>query len=191
MKRIDVVRAARISSMIFLRRSSNSPRYLVPATSEPMSSATRRLSSSVSGTSPVTIRCARPSTMAVLPTPGSPIRAGLFLVRRREDLDDALDLLLAADDRVELAGPRGVGQVDAELVEGRGLAGALGLLRRARRRALREDADDLVAGLSRVTPRLPARRRPRPRPRGRGRAAGARCRCSCGRGGGPRRWPVR
>src|SRR5262249_5337506 len=35
-----------------------------------------------SGTSPLTIRCARPSTMAVLPTPGSPIRTGLFLVRR-------------------------------------------------------------------------------------------------------------
>ncbi|KAG1323438.1 hypothetical protein G6F63_012995 [Rhizopus arrhizus] len=28
------------------------------------------------------MRCARPSTMAVLPTPGSPIRTGLFLVRR-------------------------------------------------------------------------------------------------------------
>jgi hypothetical protein len=34
------------------------------------------------GTSPLTMRCARPSTMAVLPTPGSPISTGLFLVRR-------------------------------------------------------------------------------------------------------------
>ena len=34
------------------------------------------------GTSPLTIRCARPSTMAVLPTPGSPSSSGLFLVRR-------------------------------------------------------------------------------------------------------------
>ena len=50
-----------------------------------------------------------------------------------EDLDDPLDLLLAPDDRVELAGAGGVGQVDAELVDGRGLAGALGLRRRARR----------------------------------------------------------
>src|SRR4029453_3709141 len=32
-------------------------------------------------TSPLTIACARPSTTAVLPTPGSPIRTGLFLVR--------------------------------------------------------------------------------------------------------------
>ena len=72
----------RSSSMIFLRRSSNSPRYFVPATSEPMSSVSTRLFSSVSGTSPVTIRWARPSAIAVLPTPGSPIRAGLFFVRR-------------------------------------------------------------------------------------------------------------
>ncbi|SKU61721.1 Uncharacterised protein [Mycobacteroides abscessus subsp. abscessus] len=37
---------------------------------------------SVSGTSPCTIAWARPSTTAVLPTPGSPISTGLFLVRR-------------------------------------------------------------------------------------------------------------
>ena len=36
----------------------------------------------LSGTSPLTMRSARPSTMAVLPTPGSPISTGLFLVRR-------------------------------------------------------------------------------------------------------------
>ena len=35
-----------------------------------------------SGTSPLMMRCARPSTMAVLPTPGSPMSTGLFLVRR-------------------------------------------------------------------------------------------------------------
>ena len=47
-----------------------------------MSSDNTRLPLSVSGTSPLTIRCARPSTIAVLPTPGSPISTGLFLVRR-------------------------------------------------------------------------------------------------------------
>ncbi len=35
-----------------------------------------------SGTSLATMRCARPSTTAVLPTPGSPMSTGLFLVRR-------------------------------------------------------------------------------------------------------------
>ena len=45
-----------ISSTIFFRRSSNSPRYLVPATRAPMSSVRTRLFSRVSGTSPLTIR---------------------------------------------------------------------------------------------------------------------------------------
>ena len=48
----------------------------------PMSSAHTRLPFSPSGTSPATIRCASPSTIAVLPVPGSPIRTGLFFVRR-------------------------------------------------------------------------------------------------------------
>ena len=65
-----------------LSRSSNSPRYFAPAISAPMSSASSFLSSRLSGTSPLTMRSARPSTIAVLPTPGSPISTGLFLVRR-------------------------------------------------------------------------------------------------------------
>ncbi len=68
--------------MIFFKRSSNSPRYFVPATSEPISNAIRRLFLSESGTSLVTIRCAKPSAIAVFPTPGSPIKTGLFFVRR-------------------------------------------------------------------------------------------------------------
>ena len=71
-----------ISLSTALSRSSNSPRYFAPATIEPRSSATTRLPRSDSGTSPATIRWARPSTIAVLPTPGSPISTGLFLVRR-------------------------------------------------------------------------------------------------------------
>jgi hypothetical protein len=66
----------------FLSRSSNSPRYLAPASRLAMSSDSTRLFLSVSGTSPAMMRWARPSTMAVLPTPGSPISTGLFLVRR-------------------------------------------------------------------------------------------------------------
>src|ERR1039458_4511103 len=65
-----------------LRRSSNSPRNFAPAISAPMSSDTTFLFFSPSGTSPRTMRSARPSTMAVFPTPGSPISTGLFLVRR-------------------------------------------------------------------------------------------------------------
>ncbi len=41
-----------------------------------------RFSARNGGTSLSEMRCARPSTMAVLPTPGSPISTGLFFVRR-------------------------------------------------------------------------------------------------------------
>ena len=71
-----------ISERTVLRRSSNSPRYFAPATIAPRSSETSFLFFSDSGTSPFTMRWARPSTTAVLPTPGSPISTGLFLVRR-------------------------------------------------------------------------------------------------------------
>ena len=74
--------ASTISFRTALRRSSNSPRYLAPAIIDPMSRLITRLPCSPSGTSPSTIRWARPSTMAVLPTPGSPMSTGLFLVRR-------------------------------------------------------------------------------------------------------------
>ena len=47
-----------------------------------MSKDKTRLPFKLSGTSPLTIRWAKPSTMAVLPTPGSPINTGLFFVRR-------------------------------------------------------------------------------------------------------------
>ena len=64
-----------------------------------------------------------------------------------EDLDDAPDLLVAADDRIELAGPRLGGQVAAVLLE-RGVR-ALGVLRRdalAAADALERLQDGLLAG---------------------------------------------
>ena len=70
------------SSSTAFRRSSNSPRYLAPATRAPISSANNFLFFNPSGTSPRTIRWARPSTTAVLPTPGSPMSTGLFFVLR-------------------------------------------------------------------------------------------------------------
>src|SRR6266850_2302706 len=60
----------RISFITAFSRSSNWPRYLVPATSAPRSSCSRRLFTRTSGTSWLMIFWARPSTMAVLPTPG-------------------------------------------------------------------------------------------------------------------------
>ena len=74
--------AWRISSIIFLRRSSNSPLYFVPATKRPISSWIIFLFSKISGTSQSIIFIAKPWAIAVLPTPGSPIKIGLFFVRR-------------------------------------------------------------------------------------------------------------
>ena len=63
-------------------RSSNCPRSFVPATTAVISSATTRLSNSILETFFSTIRIAKPSTIADLPTPGSPISIGLFFLRR-------------------------------------------------------------------------------------------------------------
>src|SRR5438105_1309379 len=82
MNRITVPCASATSLSTLLRRSSNSPLYAAPAITAPMSSAITRRSRSDSGTSVDTMRCASPSTIAVLPTPGSPISTGLFFVRR-------------------------------------------------------------------------------------------------------------
>ena len=71
-----------ISSRTALSRSSNSPRYFAPATIAARSRLSTRRPLSESGTSPATMRWASPSTTAVLPTPGSPMSTGLFLVRR-------------------------------------------------------------------------------------------------------------
>ncbi len=71
-----------ISSTTALRRSSNSPRKREPAIIAPRSSWTTRLPERISGTSLLAIFCARPSAIAVLPTPASPMRTGLFFVRR-------------------------------------------------------------------------------------------------------------
>jgi len=68
------------SSRTAFRRSSNSPLYLAPATRDPMSREKIVLSFNCSGTSPRTILWASPSTTAVLPTPGSPMSTGLFLL---------------------------------------------------------------------------------------------------------------
>ncbi len=52
---------------------------------------------------PLMIFRARPSAMAVLPTPGSPTKSGLFFLPAAQDLDGAVDFLLAADQRIDLA----------------------------------------------------------------------------------------
>ena len=68
--------------MTSLSFSSNSPRYLLPANNEPISKLQTSCPFKNSGTSFRAMRCASPSTMAVLPTPGSPTINTLALKRR-------------------------------------------------------------------------------------------------------------
>ncbi len=69
-----------ISFKMALSLSSNSPLYFVPAINPPISNTAITLFLRLSGISPLIILCASPSAIAVLPTPGSPINTGLFLV---------------------------------------------------------------------------------------------------------------
>ncbi len=79
MKRMIDLGEDLISSKTPLRRRSNSPLTEAPASRRPMSRLSRVVSFSVCGTSPSLMRRASPSMTAVLPTPGSPTRMGLFL----------------------------------------------------------------------------------------------------------------
>ena len=136
--------------MIFLSRSSNSPRYLVPATSEPMSSVRTRLSMQrlrhVAGDD--ALRQALGDGR--LADARLADQGRVVLGPAAEDLDDPLDLLLAADDRVDLAGarPRRSGRCPA----GRwsGSCWRAWSPRPGRARRLGQDVDDLVADLVQV-----------------------------------------
>ena len=66
----------------FCTFSSKAPRYCVPASRPEISIEMISLFLIAAGTSPLTIACAKPSTTAVLPTPASPTKTGLFFVRR-------------------------------------------------------------------------------------------------------------
>ena len=78
-----VERSRYSSSNRFLNRSSKSPRYFVPATMDAMSNANNRLPRSAGVICPLAMRWASASARALLPTPGSPSRQGLFFWRRQ------------------------------------------------------------------------------------------------------------
>ena len=68
--------------MTCFSRFSNSPFTPAPAWSRPRSSVRTTTFLRTGGTSPCATRTANPSTTAVLPTPASPVRIGLFWRRR-------------------------------------------------------------------------------------------------------------
>ena len=82
MNRMIGVGLACTSSITDRRRCSNSPFMLAPACNSPRSSMNSLFPCNFGGTSPEAKRWAKPSTTAVLPTPASPVRIGLFWRRR-------------------------------------------------------------------------------------------------------------
>ena len=92
-----------------------------------MSSDSTRLFLSDSGTSPLTMRCARPFDDGRLADAGLADQHGIVLGAPLQDLDGAADLVVAADDRIELAVARARREVDRVL--GERLALAFGFLR--------------------------------------------------------------
>ena len=141
----------RSSSMIFLSRSSNSPRYLVPGHERPdverQDPLVQQDVRHVAGDDPM----GEALGDGRLADAGLADEGRVVLRLATEDLDDPLDLLLSADDGIQLSCTGGVGEIDAELVHGRGLARALRLLGgRPGGGALRQDPDDLVADLVEV-----------------------------------------
>ncbi len=109
--------ASVISLRTALSRSSNSPRYLAPATIEPRSSAMTRLF------------LRRLGHVALDDAGGEPLDDGgladarladehrVVLRAARQHLDDPADLLVAPDDRVELALAGDLGEVAAVALE--------------------------------------------------------------------------
>ena len=74
--------ASEISFSTAFSRSSNSPRYFGAGDQRADVERDHAAVAQRLGHVAETMRWARPSTIAVLPTPGSPIRTGLFFVRR-------------------------------------------------------------------------------------------------------------
>ena len=94
-----------ISLSTAFRRSSNSPRYLAPATMEPRSRASEPLVLEALGHVAVDDAAGQALDDGGLADAGLADQHRVVLGAAREHLDDPADLLVAADDRVELALP--------------------------------------------------------------------------------------
>ena len=158
------------------RRTSAAPRTRrgtsCPATMPARSSTSSRLPASVSGTSSFTIALGDALGDRRLADARVADQHRVVLGPPGEDLDRLLDLVGAADHRVELALARGLGEVAAVLVQRLGLArGPAALLGWRRRPRMTASAAWCARGRS-----VPGAARPPTRRRGPARAARARAR---------------
>ena len=103
------------------RRCSKSPRYLVPASSAPMSSEYTLDSARISGTSFCDDAPGQAFGDGGLAHAGLADQQRVVLAAAAQDLDHALDLVLAADQRIDLAVLGGLVQVLRELLQRRSL----------------------------------------------------------------------
>jgi len=85
----------------------------VAGVSAPTSRLSGRASRSGSGTSPLAMAGARPSTTAGLADPGLAGQQWVVLAPAQQDVHHGADFVLAANDRVDLAGPGAPRQVGA------------------------------------------------------------------------------
>ena len=126
MNRMTCPCASAISLRTAFRRSSNSPRYFAPATSAPMSSATMRLVLQPFRHVAADDAAGEAFDDGGLADAGLADEHRVVLRAARQHLDDAADFLVAADDRIELALARQLGEVAAVALER--LVGAFGVL---------------------------------------------------------------
>ena len=111
MKRMIVPWASSISLRTAFSRSSNSPRYLAPAIIAPRSSETTRLFFRPSGHVAHVDAPREALDDRRLADAGLADQDRVVLRAPGEDLDDAADLLVAADDRIDLAPAGEIGEV--------------------------------------------------------------------------------
>ena len=153
--------ASVISFSTAFNRSSNSPRYLAPASIDPMSSEISRLLFRPFGH--VAIGDALSETLddGGLADAGLADQHRVVLGAPAEHLDDAADLVVATDDRIDLAVAGALGEVLPVLLEGgevllRGLTGdpvAAANFLQGLQQLLAADAESLVHGQQQVLDR--------------------------------------
>ena len=109
--------ASVISFSTAFRRSSNSPRYLAPATIEPRSSATTSLVLQALGDVALDDAACEALDDRGLADARLADEHRVVLRAARQHLDDAADLVVAADDRVELALTGHLGEITSVALE--------------------------------------------------------------------------
>ena len=109
--------ASVISFRTALSRSSNSPRYLAPATMADMSRATNRLFFNPSGTSPSGYAQGQALHNGGLAHARLADQHRVVLGAAAQNLDGAANLLVPADHRIELAVPGQHGEIPSVLLK--------------------------------------------------------------------------